>query len=67
MASSDVGKPGGAHGKEQPRDAEGFQLRHTGWRLASKHAKRGNVQTKNNQIFIKVDKILPNSQRTFMS
>lgn len=60
MASSDVGKPGGAHGKEQPRDAEGFQLRHTGWRLALKHAKCGNVQTKNNLIFIKVASSLQN-------
>lgn len=52
MASSDVGNPGGAHGKERPQDAEGFQLRHTGWRLPLKHAKCGNVQTKNNQIFM---------------
>lgn len=45
MAFSDVGKWGAAHGEEQPRDAEGFQLRHTRRGFNKNMQKCGNAQT----------------------
>lgn len=52
MVSSDVGNLEGAHRTEQPQDAEGFQLRYTGWMLPLKNAKCGNVQSTSSLIFM---------------